>query len=192
MQQQGRGAGLKERFRLQAVAGKSGLFHALFHSCEVAGEGFLHQRRGVCHCLWCCSMQLSEQGHDVEADEVAARVGHQVGAVGHVGLLSVFQIGQDVGMADAQERSGHMAVARVHGRQSPDARSAQQVEQQGFGLVVGVMAHADGLGSAFLQLLAEPLVAQLAGSHFYALSVLPGIGCCLEVLHLEGHAHLLA
>ena len=80
----------------------------------------------------------------------------------------------------------------AHTAQPSDARAAQQVEQQRLGLVVPVVCHRYGLAMLRLCRLLKPIIAQVAGSHFYPHFLFPRVRQRIKIAYQKTHVHLLA
>ena len=116
----------------------------------------------------------------------------EVGAVGHIGKVVEAEVFFDVLSADTQQWSYDAVVLGVHACQSAQSGAAQKVQQEGFRLVVHVMAYGYGLGLLGFHLFLEPLVAQFSRRHFNADAVAFGVVGCVEMCDAQTHSELLA
>ena len=85
--------------------------------------------------------------------------------------------------AGQSEQGPQDAVALAHAAQAARARAAQQVEDQGLGVVVGVVRDGHGLEPLFPAEPGEPGIAQLPCGHLDADAVRGSVGPGVEALH---------
>ena len=93
---------------------------------------------------------------------------------------------------EAQQRAHHMSVPHLHSRESVDACSAYEVEQQCLHRIVLMVGHSNHVEVECLAQALKLLVAQLACCHLHRHLVLGGIGHRVEVHHLARHAQRVA
>ena len=75
-----------------------------------------------------------------------------------------------------------------HPAEAFDAASAEEVEEERFRIVTGMMGRQDSLVAMFPAQLAEPAVAELPRGHLDADAFRIGTGFRVERLHVAGHA----
>ena len=126
------------------------------------------------------------------ADFVAQGIIFQIRGIGYVILFLLCQIVEHILSADAEQRSQDVAVLGSDGSESVHARTSEQVEQQGFHVVITMVCHADAVGVDVFGELGEIAVAQVARRHLDAHLVLFGIGKCIEVDAVQGNAFMFA
>ena len=120
---------------------------------------------------------------------------HKISAIGRVGiggvvherLLLLCEIVQDVGAVYCEQRTQNVgAIVKTHPRKATNTSAANEVEQEGFDIVVGMMRHGRRSG-----VLRKPSIAQTTGGHFNAFPSAAGFGEGVEMLHLKRHIPLL-
>lgn len=93
---------------------------------------------------------LLHERKQVEADFVAQVFVFQVGAVRHVVLTQALQVIGNFPSVEAQKGADDVPVAWTDALQAVEAGAAQKVEQEGFGAVITMVGHGDGLCALFL------------------------------------------
>ena len=136
------------------------------------------------------------------ADAVAGVGGVGVGGVGAPGLIAGLEEGLDLGAADGEEGAEDAAgsLRGIWGRLDEDdgvdggeafgPGSAEELHEDGLGLVVEGVGGEDGVGVAGGDEGAEEVVAGLAGGLFEGLAVFGGAGGDVGSVDVEGDVEL--
>ena len=97
----------------------------------------------------------------------------------------LLDISLDLGSGDSEKRSYEPCVSGIsrhwdlaglrHSAEPVDAGPAKKVQQQGFGVVIGVMGNCQSAAAFGFADLGEPSVPQIAGGHLDADPIVAGI-----------------
>ena len=116
----------------------------------------------------------------------------KIASVGDESLALRGEVFLDFFASNFQHRTDDEIATRRHSRESAKTTSANQIQQQSFGIVVGVMCDANSLKTNRFQNFTKVLVAQFSCRHFDADFVLSGIVGSVEIDAMEGHVQPLA
>ena len=172
----------EENLREQAV--ELGLPAGLFFAGELGevGEGLVE-----------AGVVLAELGQEFVADAVAGVGGVGVGGVFAPGLVELAEQGFDLGAAGVEERAQNLAGARagdlddgMDGAEAFGPGSAEELHEDGFGLVVEGVGGEDGVGFAGGDERVEEVVADVAGGLFDGLAVLGDALGDVGVVEVQG------
>ena len=105
--------------------------------------------------------------------------------------------GFDIGPGHSQQRPQEGDIGKIgvrnkaggpHAGNAAEARAPQKVEEEGLGVVVGVVRHGDGLVAVLAAELPEPAVPQAPGGHLYGDTLGRCICLCVKALYVDGNA----
>ena len=132
----------------------------------------------------------AQQGKDVVAEAVAGVDGIEVGGVFAPGLAKSAEVGEDLRAGGSEERAKNAAAGA--GKDGVDAGeagrpgSAEELHEDGFGLVVEGVRREDGIGGSAGEVRVEDAVAEGAGSFFQGLSGLARVGRRVDTMLGKG------
>ena len=163
----------------------------LFHETEtvhVGGEGILEG-----------GVDLPQKGEDLVPQLVALHDVLRIGAVLPPGEVPRCGQGVDFRPGGVEERPAEGDVGKVRIRQETffrhpaeafDAASAEEVQEESFRVVAGVVGRQDGLIAVLPAQLSEPAITELPRGHLDADPFLFGKGFRIERLHVAGYPML--
>ena len=146
-------------------------------------------------------IERSELRHQLMADAVAGVGCVGVSGVSPPGLIARIEEGFDLSASGRKQRADDLSASAgrrldiydgVNGGESCGPCAANQLHQDGFGLVVEGVGGQDGVHVAGGDEAAEEGVAGLAGGLFHGLAVLGGTGWDIGVMDVQGDVVLEA
>ena len=160
-------------------------FHALGHGVIENGchlvEAVGGHSDGLCH----RGVDFAHERQDVKAYFVAHHVIHQVGTVGDISHTLLLQESLNVRPPHTKERPHHMVARGSDARQTMDARSSYQVEQDGLHRIITMMGHRHGLCTDVVSQLLKIIIPETPCCHFNADMPKFGIFTSCEVDRVE-------
>jgi len=127
---------------------------------------------------------LFEKRDDLATNAGASTVHVEIGGVFAPGLAELLQIGAELRAAKAEQRADYLPRDRVNAGETCDSRPAEEVGENGFGLIVGSVSGSDESGVLIGDQLGKELVARTAGSVFEVRSFAECLGldiCAIDV-----------
>ena len=142
-------------------------------------------------------VDFPEHRENQVAEFVALEVVLRVGAVFPPGEPLLPGKSLDIGPCHSQQGpvQGDVGIFRVrdkafglHADKALEPGSAEEVQQQRFRVVVGIVGHGHPFVSVFAAQLSEPAVAQPPGRHLYADSICRCKRLCVKMFYMDGDA----
>lgn len=170
---------------------------------EEFGNSRLHrgveEALGISHPAGCQSDVLRSGGIDLlkqrqhfEPNLITHHIRDEVGSVDHVLLPKGIKVLENVGTADAEQRTHDVTVSRTDARQPVNACTANEVHQQRLDGIVAMVGNTNLTCTDILSQLLKVLVSKLAGSHLNAYLMNFGVIICCEMTYMKWNAPLLA